>query len=464
MNTPPNSCPSASSSSLDTLSSSEMATDCLPHKRYAMPPTPPFQGIEVSPPELDGKHAFFIGPPHMDDGLLHECHTVLEEEEDTESSDIPEPMTPTSDSHSGVFGMDTFSVSSGITKKPIIVNTPATPPSQLPTAKNDDLKTPSIHRRSSSRLTNLFRRGSTSHDGEPIPPLSPTKRVSHFFSRSNSTKNNSPPSSRSPSAPSDTEETPTLRRPLSQRDSSAGTSPPRSSLFSRSRRSASATAIPALASVHNDITHPAPSGMGSKSRKLSVVAHGMNVPVIPLSSKYTAHGGHVPFQGKLVGEGATAVVKLVHLNSGPTSNVFAVKEFRKRGTKESKESYEDKVNSEYCISKSLNHPNIVMTVDLCLNKESRWCHVMEFCSGGDLCTLIQKDYMKDTEKFCCFKQLVRGVAYLHSHGIAHRDIKPENLLMSVDGHLKSPILVYQRCSVGTTLVLLASSVVRTWVR
>lgn len=175
--------------------------------------------------------------------------------------------------------------------------------------------------------------------------------------------------------------------------------------------------------------------MGSKSRKLSIVAHGMDVPVIPLSSKYTSHGG-VPFQGKLIGEGATAIVKLVHLNNSPTHTVFAVKEFRKRGTTETKESYEDKVNSEYCISKSLNHPNIVLTADLCLSKENRWCHVMEFCSGGDLCTLIQKDYMKDIEKLCCFKQLVRGVAYLHSHGIAHRDIKPENLLMSADGHLK----------------------------
>lgn len=402
-----------------------------------MPPTPPFHGLEVNTSELDGKHSFFIGPPHMDDGLLHECHTVLEEEEDTELSDVPEPMTPTSDSHSGVFGMDTFSVSSGITKKPVIVHTPATPPTHLLSTQKNDEDKPPVRRRSSSRLTNLFRRGSTSHDSEnPAPPLSPTKRVSSFFSRSNSTnKHQSPP--RTPSTPSDSEETLKLRRPLSSTDTTNGTSPPRSGLFNRSKRSASANAIATLASGHNDITHPAPTGMGLKSRKLStVVGHAMDVPVITLNSKYTPHGGHVPFQGKLIGEGATAVVKLVHLNSGPATTIFAVKEFRKRGSTESKESYEDKVNSEYCISKSLNHPNIVMTADLCLSKENRWCHVMEFCSGGDLCTLIQRNYMKDTEKLCCFKQLVRGIAYLHSHGIAHRDIKPENLLMTADGQLK----------------------------
>jgi serine/threonine protein kinase len=61
---------------------------------------------------------------------------------------------------------------------------------------------------------------------------------------------------------------------------------------------------------------------------------------------------------------------------------------------------------------------------------------MEYCTGGDLFSLILRGFMKDAEKLCCFKQLLRGVAYLHDHGIAHRDIKPENLLITSDGHLK----------------------------
>lgn len=431
MNTPPNSCPSTSTSSLDTISSSEMTTD---FKCYAMPPTPPLHGLSINTSELDGKRTFYIGPPHVGDGS-HECHTVVEEGEGTEDSDGPEPVTPTSDGHSGVFGIDSMSFSSSDTK-PAIIHTPATPPTHLPSSKSDENKPPSIGRRSTTRLSSLFRRGSHSH-GEHSAPASPTKRVSSFFSLSSANKSPSPPATPSPNAPSDSEETPRLRRLLSDLDTSNGTSPPKIRFFSRSRRSASTNAVSALAdSGHNDITHPAPSGVGSKSRKLSTVPTGMDVEVILLGSKYTPHGGPVPFHGKLVGEGATAVVKLVHLNSGPSSTVFAVKEFRKRGSAESKESYEDKVNSEYCISKSLHHPNIVMTTDLCLNKDNRWCHVMEFCSGGDLCSLIQKGYMKETEKQCCFKQLVRGVAYLHKHGIAHRDIKPENLLMSADGHLK----------------------------
>jgi len=61
---------------------------------------------------------------------------------------------------------------------------------------------------------------------------------------------------------------------------------------------------------------------------------------------------------------------------------------------------------------------------------------MEYCAGGDLFGLISRGFMRDTEKLCCFKQLLRGVSYLHDHGVAHRDLKPENLLVTLDGHLK----------------------------
>lgn len=44
--------------------------------------------------------------------------------------------------------------------------------------------------------------------------------------------------------------------------------------------------------------------------------------------------------------------------------------------------------------------------------------------------------MTETEKLCCFKQMIQGLAYLHSMGVAHRDIKPENLLLTMDGKLK----------------------------
>jgi protein-serine/threonine kinase len=55
-------------------------------------------------------------------------------------------------------------------------------------------------------------------------------------------------------------------------------------------------------------------------------------------------------------------------------------------------------------------------------------------------TLIQKNYLKkkdrEKDRLCLFKQLIQGIDYLHSKGIAHRDIKLENLLITKDSKLK----------------------------
>jgi serine/threonine protein kinase len=44
--------------------------------------------------------------------------------------------------------------------------------------------------------------------------------------------------------------------------------------------------------------------------------------------------------------------------------------------------------------------------------------------------------MSPSEVECCFKQILNGVQYLHSQGVAHRDIKPENLFFDTKGALK----------------------------
>lgn len=44
--------------------------------------------------------------------------------------------------------------------------------------------------------------------------------------------------------------------------------------------------------------------------------------------------------------------------------------------------------------------------------------------------------MSPSEVECCFRQILMGVGYLHSQGVAHRDIKPENLFFDTKGHLK----------------------------
>jgi protein-serine/threonine kinase len=138
---------------------------------------------------------------------------------------------------------------------------------------------------------------------------------------------------------------------------------------------------------------------------------------------------------KEVGRGATATVKIMVRKGEPKGPQYAVKEFRKRSPKEDEAEYVQKVVSEFSIANSLHHPNIVKTVRLCTHA-GRWDHVMEYCQLGELFSLVERKYLKQEDKVCFFKQLVRGVAYLHDHGIAHRDIKLENLLLNDQGHVK----------------------------
>ncbi|KAI8975376.1 kinase-like domain-containing protein [Mycotypha africana] len=141
-----------------------------------------------------------------------------------------------------------------------------------------------------------------------------------------------------------------------------------------------------------------------------------------------------------IGSGATAVIRLVQSSSAFQNNeIFAVKEFRKRGKTEDEKEYLKRMHSEYCISKTVSdHPNVVTTIDLVVDERDRWCTVMEYCDGGDLFSLLQseKPLMPIMEAACLFKQLMLGLQHLHHLGIAHRDIKPENLLLTKGGTLK----------------------------
>lgn len=184
------------------------------------------------------------------------------------------------------------------------------------------------------------------------------------------------------------------------------------------------------------ISMPAATGASIKTRRFSgSFSADFDVETVELHDEYTS-GSIVPGRRrKLVGKGSTATVKLMIQKGASTDGVFAVKEYRRKRQHETEDEYVKKVKSEYMIAKSLRHPNIVESVRLCTHS-GRWNHVMEFCSHGELYTLVQKNYLTLEDELCLFKQLLRGVAYLHSNGIAHRDIKLENLLMNNEGHLK----------------------------
>lgn len=191
--------------------------------------------------------------------------------------------------------------------------------------------------------------------------------------------------------------------------------------------------------TRNVFYQPAEAGVGVKARRLSLsLPDDFVIDVVDLTQEFE-------YQHKLfgrhrdgLGKGATAKVRVMSRKGFP-SELYAVKEFRGKTNAETKEEYEKKVKSEYSISKSLHHPNIIETFRLCVD-HGRWNHVMEYCSEGDLFGLVKKKYlMKEDrlgDRLCLFKQLLQGLNYLHANGIAHRDIKLENLLITKDSKLK----------------------------
>ncbi|KAK3311474.1 kinase-like domain-containing protein [Chaetomium strumarium] len=183
---------------------------------------------------------------------------------------------------------------------------------------------------------------------------------------------------------------------------------------------------------------PAETGTGVKARRMSLsLPDDFTVDVVELSSEYEYQHKLLGRHGKHLGKGATSKVTLMVSKTG--GELYAVKEFRGKSSRETKEEYEKKIKSEYTLAKSLHHPNIVDTIRLCIDR-GRWNHVMEYCEDGDLFTLVNKKYLKtedrEKDRLCLFKQLVTGIHYLHSNGIAHRDIKLENLLITKECRLK----------------------------
>ncbi|CRG88423.1 protein-serine/threonine kinase [Talaromyces islandicus] len=146
-----------------------------------------------------------------------------------------------------------------------------------------------------------------------------------------------------------------------------------------------------------------------------------------------------------IGRGSSSVVRvsfLPHSSEHPTGGqLFAVKKFAQR-EKESTKKYMKRLGAEFCISSSLHHTNVIHTLDLLQDDDDMggFCQIMEYCSGGDVYTRVRSiggdGGLCAAEAGCYFKQLLRGLEYLHKTGVVHRDIKPDNLLLTRRGCLK----------------------------
>ena len=439
---------------------------CTAQSSMDIPDTGPSQHLHLSP---------MLEPRNLD------SHgAILEEDEDETSSEPTEAITPTSDSHLSVLrhqdeqatNHNSVPVDSVAPIKPLVTDSMATSPptkpaatmplSEKPLSSASPMRRAKLSRATSFKLKGLFRR-TTSHEvdtlsGEPAtiedayqPGKLSASTLNPLISRSAvqssvTSQINTPSSPGSPTSINGSREygfpQETLLKVgrsstgLSSRDPKIRFSyATRPQMPSERKRTQSMSQIPQI-EPDNFISIPAAAGAGLKARRLSAtIPDDFFVDTVELNEEFTSASMLPGKRGKVVGKGATATVKLMVRKGGSSDQVFAVKEFRKRGQNEDEDDYVKKVKSEYSIANSLHHPNVVQTVRLCTHA-GRWNHVMEFCPQGDIFTLVQKRYLTLADNLCLFKQLLRGVAHLHSHGIAHRDIKLENLLMTDEGYLK----------------------------
>ncbi|KAF2286355.1 hypothetical protein GH714_015253 [Hevea brasiliensis] len=153
--------------------------------------------------------------------------------------------------------------------------------------------------------------------------------------------------------------------------------------------------------------------------------------------KITSSGEKIGLQHfkpiKPLGCGDTGSVHLVELKG--SGQLYAMKAMEK-----SMMLHRNKVHRA-CIEREiislLDHP-FLLTLYASFQTSTHVCLITDFCPGGELFALLDKQPMKffkeESARFYA-AEVVIGLEYLHCLGIIYRDLKPENILIQKNGHV-----------------------------
>lgn len=127
----------------------------------------------------------------------------------------------------------------------------------------------------------------------------------------------------------------------------------------------------------------------------------------------------------VLGKGSSAqVLEVAHKVTG---EIYACKVVRKN------RSFNDDrtMSTETEIMKRMQHPNVLRLHELYETSTARW-FIMEYANAGSLQQALScEENYSETVVAATFKQILKGVQYLHSIGIVHRDLKQDNILCRV---------------------------------
>ena len=100
---------------------------------------------------------------------------------------------------------------------------------------------------------------------------------------------------------------------------------------------------------------------------------------------------------------------------------------------EVKDNYIKHTIRENQIHKEINHSKIVRHFDTIEIDNNSFCTVLEYCSGPDLATYLQRNrYIQEKEARIIITQILEGLEYLNKlpNKIIHYDLKPENIIFN----------------------------------